>query len=189
MILSLDMMVTNAMKFISCAMAVQRARAFSEYEYKFRLREDLSQMVLRPNPIRLKKNAFLSSLKFSKKTFSKPNYRITSLNKCIFVASMIIITLIFCFMDAKTIYRITFVGNEPYKNHRKRLNNRMKRQSVRVTEDDYWNLSMFKDLAKSMWYYVRKSILEVFRISEFQNPRNQNFSQSKFRTRLTNMTF
>jgi len=43
MILSLEMIIANAIKFVSCAMAVQRARAFSEYEYKFRPREDLSQ--------------------------------------------------------------------------------------------------------------------------------------------------
>ena len=43
MIISLEFMIANVIKFVSCAMAVQRARAFSEYEYKFRIREDLSQ--------------------------------------------------------------------------------------------------------------------------------------------------
>ena len=43
MITSLELMIANVIKFASCAMAVQRARTFSEYEYKFRLREDLSQ--------------------------------------------------------------------------------------------------------------------------------------------------
>ena len=43
MIISLEWVIENAVKFVSCAMAVQQARAFSEYEYKFRLREDLSQ--------------------------------------------------------------------------------------------------------------------------------------------------
>ena len=37
------MMISNAIKLVSCAMAVQRARAFSEYEYKFKLRKNLNQ--------------------------------------------------------------------------------------------------------------------------------------------------
>ena len=38
MLLSLYLMIENVIKFVSCAMAVQRARAFSEYEYKFKVR-------------------------------------------------------------------------------------------------------------------------------------------------------
>ena len=92
-------------------------------------------------------------------------------------------------MDAKILYRIIFVGNEPYKNRRKRLNSRMKRQvhqgAVRINEDDYWNMLMLNDLSEFMPYYVRKSISGVFKILkikilrsklEFQNPRSRNFS-------------
>ena len=57
MIRSLELMFANMIKFVSCAMAVQRARAFSEYEYKFRIRKDLS-LVLRPNPMEFLKMFF-----------------------------------------------------------------------------------------------------------------------------------
>ena len=96
---------------------------------------------------------------------------------------MIIIPLSYCFIDAKTLYRIIFVGNEPYKNRRKELND-LKREvhkiGAELQEGDYWNVLMVTDLSESMYYYVRKSILEVFKILifkssksklEFQNPR------------------
>ena len=74
---------------------------------------------------------------------------------------MIIITLIYHFMNARTFYRIIFVGNEPYKNRRKELNY-LKRQArqfgAELQEDDYWNMLMLKDLLKSIVHYVRKSI-------------------------------
>ena len=78
---------------------------------------------------------------------------------------MIIITLIYYFMDAKTFYRVIFVGNEPYKNRGKRLNSRMKRKVyIAADEDDYWNSFMINDLSKSMQYYVRKSISGVLKL-------------------------
>ena len=94
---------------------------------------------------------------------------------------MIIITLIYYFMDAKTFYRIIFVGNEPYKNRRKMLNN-VKRETHRIgaelQEDDGLNLIMLKDLAESMSHYVRKSISGVFKILIFK------ISESEFRSLL-----
>ena len=85
---------------------------------------------------------------------------------------MIIITLIYYFMDAKTFYRIIFVGNEPYKNRRKELND-LKRDlhqqlGVELQEDDYLNIAMSKDLVDSMDFYVRKSISGVFKILTFK---------------------
>ena len=74
-------------------------------------------------------------------------------------------------MDAKTFYRIIFVGNEPYKNHRRELNE-LKRQarqfSIELQKDDAWNMLMIEDLHESMWYYVRKFITGVFRILIFK---------------------
>ena len=84
---------------------------------------------------------------------------------------MIIIPLIYQFMDAKTLYRIIFVGNEPYKNRRKIINNRMKRQvhqlGTELQEDDYSNILMVNDLSNSVGY-VRKSISRVFKILIFK---------------------
>ena len=84
---------------------------------------------------------------------------------------MIVITLIYQFMNARTFYRIIFVGNEPYKNRRKELND-LKRQlhqsGVELQEDDYWNMLLLKDLHESMWHYVRKSISGVFKILIFK---------------------
>ena len=72
-------------------------------------------------------------------------------------------------MDAKTFYRIIFVGNKPYKDRRKELNNRMKRQVYAgIKKDDYWDSFMLNDLYKSMQYYVRKFILGVFKILIFK---------------------
>ena len=83
-------------------------------------------------------------------------------------------------MDAKTFYRIIFVGNEPYKNRRRELNN-LKRWvhqlGAELQEDDGLNLIMLKDLAESMSHYVRKSILGVFKILIFQISKPQ---KSKF---------
>ena len=80
---------------------------------------------------------------------------------------MIIITLIYHFMNARTFYRIIFVGNEPYKNRRKELNN-LKHQvhqlGAELQEDDYWNMVMLDDLFESVQYYVRKSISGVLKI-------------------------
>ena len=80
---------------------------------------------------------------------------------------MIIIPLIYQFMNARTFYRIIFVGSESYKNHRKELND-LKRWAYqnrgKLQEDDAWNMLMIKDLLESMDYYVRKSITVVFRI-------------------------
>ena len=98
---------------------------------------------------------------------------------------MIIITLIYQFMNAKTFYRIIFVGNEPYKNHRKMLNKvkyDMHQSDIELQEDDYRNIVMLDDLYMSVWYYVRKFISGVFKMLIFK------ISQSKFRTPLTNMT-
>ena len=80
---------------------------------------------------------------------------------------MIIITLVYQVMNARTFYRIIFVGNEPYKNRRKELNY-LKREvhqaGAELQEEDYWNILMVDDLYRSMWYYVRKSISGVFKI-------------------------
>ena len=70
-------------------------------------------------------------------------------------------------MDTITFYHIIFVGNEPYKNHRRELNELkriMHQLGQELQEDDYWNILMIKDLLESMDYYVRKSISGVFRI-------------------------
>ena len=100
------------------------------------------------------------------KTFSKPNHLITKLNKCIFIASMISTPLIYHFMDAKTFYRLIFVGNEPYKNRREELND-LKRWAYqhgqKLQDDDGWNILMLEDLLKPMKYYVRKSISGMFK--------------------------
>ena len=90
-------------------------------------------------------------------------------------------------MDAKNLYRIIFVGNEPYKNHRKELNN-LKRWIHQLhgelQENDYWNILMVNDLFRSMAEYVKKIISGVFKIVifkisrsklEFQNPRSRIF--------------
>ena len=73
-----------------------------------------------------------------------------------------------------------FVGNEPYKNHRRQLNN-LKRWvhqlGAELQEDDGLNLIMLTDLAESMSHYVRKSILGVFKILIFQISKPQ---KSKF---------
>jgi len=107
---------------------------------------------------------------------------------------MIIITFIYQVMNAGTFYRIIFVGNEPYKNNRRELNN-LKRKvhhaGTELQEDDYyWNILMLKDLLNSMYHYVRKSILGVFKILIFKISKPQ---KSKFftieRTSLANMTF
>ena len=78
---------------------------------------------------------------------------------------MIIITLIYQFMNARTFYRIIFVGNEPYTNRKKELND-LKRGvhqlGAELQEDDYLNMLMFNDLVVSMGYYVRKPISGVF---------------------------
>ena len=99
---------------------------------------------------------------------------------------MIIITLIYQAMNAITFYRIIFVGNEPYRNHRKILND-LKRSvhqlGAELQEDDYWNILMLKDFYISTQYYVRKSISGVFKILifkisksklEFQSRRSRN---------------
>ena len=69
-------------------------------------------------------------------------------------------------MDAKTFYRLIFVGNEPYKNRGRELN-KLKRQvhglGAELQENDYLNIAMLDDLFKSMKYYVRKFITGVFR--------------------------
>ena len=101
---------------------------------------------------------------------------------------MISTPLIYHFMDARTFYRIIFVGNEPYKNRREELND-LKRWAYqnfgKLQDDDGWNILMAYDLYRSMKDYVRKSISGVFRILifkisesklEFQNPRSRNFS-------------
>ena len=71
-------------------------------------------------------------------------------------------------MDAKDLYHVIFVGNEPYKNRGRRLNN-LKRQwydqfGVELQEDDGWNMLMVEDLYESTFDYVRKSISRVFQI-------------------------
>jgi len=75
-------------------------------------------------------------------------------------------------MDAKTFYRMIFVGNEPYKNHMKRRANQL---LDKPDEDNYWNILMLIDLNESMKYYVRKTIsisgmfkILVFKISKLQ---------------------
>jgi len=94
-------------------------------------------------------------------------------------------------MDAKTFYRTIFVGNEPYKNHRKELND-LKREihqklGSKLQEDDYWNILMLDDLVESMKYYVRKFMsgmfkILIFKISksklEFRNFINRNSEHS-----------
>ena len=79
-------------------------------------------------------------------------------------------------MNAKILYRIVFVGNEPYKNHRRELNN-LKRLvrgfGAELQEDDYWNLMLLSDLYKSTKYYVRKFISGVFKISIFKNSKSK----------------
>ena len=75
--------------------------------------------------------------------------------------------LTYQFMDARTFYRIIFVGNEPYKNHRNELNSlkhEMHQLGAKLQEDHYWNMLMLEDLFKSIGYYVRKFISGVFRI-------------------------
>ena len=81
---------------------------------------------------------------------------------------MIIITLIYQFIIARTFYHIIFVGNEPYKNHIKRLNSLKRQFGAELQEDDYWNIVMFDDLFRSMKYYVRKWISEVFKLLIFK---------------------
>ena len=74
---------------------------------------------------------------------------------------MIIIPLIYQFMNAKTFYRIIFVGNEPYRNSSEILNNakrQLHQSGIELQGDDYWNILMTTDLYKSMMDYVRKFI-------------------------------
>ena len=75
--------------------------------------------------------------------------------------------LVYQFMNAKNLYRIIFIGNEPYRNHRKELNN-LKHQAhqfgAELQEDDYWNILMLDHLVEPMQNYVRKSISGVFKI-------------------------
>ena len=79
---------------------------------------------------------------------------------------------IYQFINARTLYRIIFVGNEPYKNDIKGLNS-LKREThqelgTELQEDDYLNIAMSKDLVDSMDFYVRKSISGVFKILTFK---------------------
>ena len=89
-------------------------------------------------------------------------------------------------MDAKILYHIVFVGNEPYKNDIKRLND-LKRQfhqsGAELQENDCWNMLMLDDLVQSRNYYVRNFISGVFKILIFKISKSKTPEIEIFRNR------